>query len=88
MHLPRVYHELSSDRVLTMEFARGLPVADPDALRAARIEPAAVAQLVARVRTVLCNHPPACLSDAYLCAREFIRTLEGGRPLFVDHDGT
>jgi predicted unusual protein kinase regulating ubiquinone biosynthesis (AarF/ABC1/UbiB family) len=48
VHVPRVHAALSSDRVLTMEYVRGAPVADAGALRAAGIDPPAVARLVAQ----------------------------------------
>lgn len=50
VHVPQVHHELSSDRVLTMEFVRGCPVADPAALRQHGIKPQAVARLIAQVQ--------------------------------------
>ncbi len=47
--VPRVYHELSAGRVITMEFVSGIKPTDKDALIAAGLEPAAVAQELMRV---------------------------------------
>ena len=38
IHIPTVYEELSSSRVLTMEFVRGVKINDTDRLREARID--------------------------------------------------
>jgi ubiquinone biosynthesis protein len=42
IHLPVVYEDLSSSRVLTMEFVRGVRITDVDGLRAAGLDPADV----------------------------------------------
>ena len=39
IHIPVVYEELSSSRVLTMEFVHGIKIADPDGLRDAGLDP-------------------------------------------------
>ena len=39
IHIPVVYEELSSSRVLTMEFVKGIKIADPDGLREAGLDP-------------------------------------------------
>ena len=48
VHLPEVHDDLSSARILTMEFASGHAVADSAGLQRAGIAPAAVARLVAQ----------------------------------------
>ena len=44
--VPRVFRDLSSCRVLTMEFMRGIPVTDIAKLRRAGIDPAALAERI------------------------------------------
>ena len=39
IHIPVVYEDLSSSRVLTMEFVKGIKIADPDGLRDAGLDP-------------------------------------------------
>ena len=39
IHIPVVYEELSSSRVLTMEFVHGIKIADPEPLRDAGLDP-------------------------------------------------
>nr|QKY15035.1 ABC1-like protein (ABC1) [Polytomella parva] len=48
VHVPEVYHDLSSEHILTMEFVDGVGVTDRAALTALGAEPAAVARLVSR----------------------------------------
>ena len=70
VHIPRVHKTLSTDRVLTMEFVRGCPVADPHALQQQGIRPQAVARLIAQVRREIVVRPVAqmCLIGAVCCA--------------------
>jgi ubiquinone biosynthesis protein len=42
--VPRVYHELTNSRILTMEFIHGLSVKDPEKLREAGVDPSALAK--------------------------------------------
>lgn len=46
IHCPRVFHELSSAKVLTMEFIAGLPVNEPELLAQHGIDPAALAERI------------------------------------------
>jgi ubiquinone biosynthesis protein len=39
IHIPHVYEDLSSERVLTMEFIRGIKISDPEPIRAAGLDP-------------------------------------------------
>ncbi len=47
--VPRMYHELSAGRVITMEFLSGIKPTDRDALIAAGLRPAAVVQELMRI---------------------------------------
>jgi ubiquinone biosynthesis protein len=49
VRVPRMYRELSTRRVLTMEFLDGMKVTDVDALRAAGLDPAEVMQTLMRI---------------------------------------
>jgi ubiquinone biosynthesis protein len=49
VRVPRIHRELSTRRVLTMEFVSGMKVTDVDALRAAGLDPAEVVQTLMRV---------------------------------------
>jgi predicted unusual protein kinase regulating ubiquinone biosynthesis (AarF/ABC1/UbiB family) len=49
VHIPEVYPEASTKRVLTMEFVDGHPVTDHDALRAVGVEPTELARRIASV---------------------------------------
>ncbi len=42
IHIPTVYPERSSSRVLTMEFVRGVPLSDLEGIRAAGLDPSAL----------------------------------------------
>lgn len=48
--IPEVFDKLTCDRVLTMEFIPGLPIADAEQLQKNGIAPQAVAKLVAQVQ--------------------------------------
>lgn len=48
LRVPRVHAELTSERVLTMEFLSGLRIDDPDALRAKGIDPVALSERSSR----------------------------------------
>ena len=51
MVIPRIYHELSSRRVLTMELVEGIRVTDVEALARAGIDKQAVAQKLIEIFT-------------------------------------
>lgn len=44
IHVPRVYRELTTERLVTLEFVTGVKVSDLDALRAADLDPEVVAE--------------------------------------------
>ncbi len=46
IRVPSVFRDLSSERVLTMEFMRGIPITDTAKLRKAGIDPAALAERI------------------------------------------
>ncbi|MGI6206590.1 MAG: ABC1 kinase family protein [Anaerolineae bacterium] len=48
-HIPKVYHELSTHRLLVSEFIEGIPLSDPEALRAAGYDLRAIAALGTRM---------------------------------------
>lgn len=49
IHIPDVYWELTTARVLTMEFIDGIKVTDVDSLRTLGIDPVEVGTLVSRL---------------------------------------
>jgi len=53
VRVPRVHHEYSSGRVITMEFLSGIKPTDKAALRAAGIDPADVVQELMRIYTTM-----------------------------------
>lgn len=48
IHVPRIFHELSTDRLLVMEFIEGIKVSDVEALRAAGHSPRRLNELIYR----------------------------------------
>jgi ubiquinone biosynthesis protein len=82
VHIPAVYDELSSSRVLTMEFVRGIKITDTDGLRAAHIDEGELGATFMRaiIKQVLIDgffhgdpHPGNVLVDP-----------ESGRIIFLD----
>src|SRR5262249_9584143 len=53
VRVPRVHHELSSGRVITMEFLSGIKPTDKAALEAVRIDPADVVQELMRIYSTM-----------------------------------
>ncbi len=49
IHVPRVYRNLSSDLVLTMEFIEGIPLSDLSALKKAQLRPEDIAERMTRL---------------------------------------
>ena len=49
VHVPRIYRDLTTPRVLTMEFISGLSIRDPQVLREAGIDPSALARRLANL---------------------------------------
>jgi ubiquinone biosynthesis protein len=82
IHIPTVYDDLSSSRVLTMEFVRGIRITDVDGIRAAGLDPAELGATFMRamIKQVLIDgffhgdpHPGNVLVDT-----------ETGRIVFLD----
>ena len=72
IHIPVVYEELSSSRVLTMEFVNGIKIEDPDILRDAGLDPSQLGATFMRaiIKQVLIDgffhadpHPGNVLAD-------------------------
>jgi len=72
VHIPVVYQDLSSSRVLTMEFVNGIKIADPDVLREAGLDPSQLGATFMRaiIKQVLIDgffhadpHPGNVLAD-------------------------
>ena len=72
IHIPVVYEDLSSSRVLTMEFVKGIKIEDPDILRDAGLDPSQLGATFMRaiIKQVLIDgffhadpHPGNVLAD-------------------------
>lgn len=49
IHVPAVLREFSGERVLTMEFMEGMPVNDPDTLKAAGVDPVELSERISNL---------------------------------------
>jgi predicted unusual protein kinase regulating ubiquinone biosynthesis (AarF/ABC1/UbiB family) len=81
VHVPRIYWEYSSRRVLTMEYIGGDKVLDLDALRARGVEPRSVVNLIAR------TYLKQLLEDGFFHADPHpgnLRVMPDGRLAFFD----
>jgi predicted unusual protein kinase regulating ubiquinone biosynthesis (AarF/ABC1/UbiB family) len=81
VHVPRIHWELSSPRVLTMEFIDGTKLLDLEGLRARGIDPPEVVKLVAR------TYLKQLLEDGYFHADPHpgnLRIMADGRLAFFD----
>ena len=85
VEVPAVHAELSGPRVLTMDFAEGVPVGDRAAIEAAGLYPAEVARLVARTFSDMIFEHGFVHCDPHE-ANMLVRRV-GGRPrlILLDH---
>lgn len=81
VYVPRIHHELSTHRVIVMEYIPGLKVTDVDELQAAGMNPPAVVRLLAR------TYLKQLLEDGFFHADPHpgnLRVMPDGRLAFFD----
>jgi ubiquinone biosynthesis protein len=79
--VPQVYWKLTTNRVLTMDFVDGIPAGDPEAIRAAGIDPAEVALTIGKAMGRMIFVKGHFHGDPH---GRNIFVLKGGRVAFLD----
>lgn len=86
VHVPRVHAQLSTSRVLTMDFEVGAPASDAESVRALGLDPRTVARLLGNVWGEMAFGSGWVHCDPHP-GNVLVRQLPGGRPQLVllDH---